>query len=124
MGPRRRPAHHPALNTAIGFATRWGKQSGYVFRCWVVTGLQPAAELPGLAEEVRDINLFGGFFTYHKQGEVTAKLVVPRRQVHWVVKYAPDRHTQSTLWPSGRAVHLYNPDFMGPDHVSNVIMDI
>lgn len=124
MGRRTPPLRHPALRTAIGFATRWGKQSGYVFRCWVITALQPAAELPGLAEEVRDINLFGGLFTYHKQGEVTAKLVVPRRQVNWVVKYGPDRRTLSTPWPSGRAVYLYNPDFMGPDRVSNVITDI
>ena len=89
----------------------------------MITELQPAAELPGLAEEVRDINLFGGFFAYHKQGEVTGKLVVPRRQVQWVVKYGPDRRTLNTSWPSGPAVHLHNPDFISPDRVSNVIGD-
>jgi len=125
LGPRRPPLHHPALHTAIGFATRWGRQAGYVFRCWVITGLQPAAELPGLAEEVRDLNLFGGFFAYHTQGEVTAKLVVPRRQIHWVVKYGPNRRPVNTSWPTvGARMHLYNWDFVTPDLVSNFIADI
>jgi hypothetical protein len=74
------PVRYKALRTALNFGTDAGRRSGYVFRCWVVTGLKPAAELPGLAEEIRDLNLFANFFVYHRQGEVTAKLVVPRRQ--------------------------------------------
>jgi hypothetical protein len=87
----------------------------------VVTGLKPAAELPGLAEEIRDLNLFADFYAYHRQGEVTAKLVVPRRQIEWVVKFGPDLQPARASWTASGKNHLNNGDFVGPERVSNVI---
>jgi hypothetical protein len=115
------PLRHPALRTALRFATKGGKQFGYVFGCWVITGLKPAPELPGFAEEIRDLNIFANFYSYHCQGEVTAKLVVPRRQVQWVMKF--DRHLRpaAASWTSPRNHYLGNGDFLDPERVSNVI---
>jgi hypothetical protein len=42
-GSTKPPIRYPALRTAMRFATKGGTQSGYVFKCWVVTGLKPAA---------------------------------------------------------------------------------
>jgi hypothetical protein len=87
----------------------------------VVSGLKPAAELPGLAEEIRDLNLFANFYTYHRQGEVTAKLVVPRRQIEWVIKFDHDLQPAKTFWTASGRNYLNNGDFVGPERVSNVI---
>ena len=110
----------PALATATRFATRRGRTPGYLFRLWVVTSPKPAADIPGLAEDVRDLNLFSKFHRYHSQGEVTAKLYVPRRQVAWVMKIDPMGHPLAASWP-GSANMLVNPDFVDPDAVSNLI---
>jgi hypothetical protein len=88
-----------------------------------VTGLKPAAELLGLAEEVRDLNLFANFFAYHRQGEVTAKLVVPRRQIERVMKFDRHLNAEAAAW-SGGGSSFYNPNFISPSRVSNVIEEI
>lgn len=110
----------PALATATRFATRRGKTSGFIFRLWVVTSPKPAAEVPGLAEDVRDLNLFSKFHRYHQQGEVTAKLYVPHRQVAWVMKVDALGNPVDASWHGGGNMYV-NPDFVQPDAVSNVI---
>ena len=119
----RPPVRYPALRTALDFATNGGTASGYVFRCWVVTGLKAVPELPGTAEEVRDLNLFANMYTYHCEGEVAAKLVVPRRQVQWVLKVGANTKPARAIWiPKGRPKRaLLNQDFVHPDRASNVI---
>jgi hypothetical protein len=117
------PIRYPAIQTALNFATNGGKVAGYVFRCWVIAGLQPAAELPGLAEEIRDLNLFAGFYTYHYEGEIAAKLVVPRRQIQCVVKFDRDLTPAPAGWPSGGS-RMDNSDFIPPDRLSNIIQEI
>lgn len=110
----------PALGTAMRFATNWGKSAGYVFRLWVVTSPKPAADIPGISEDVRDLKLFSGFHRYHYQGEVAAKLYVPRRQVAWVMKVDKLGDPVDASWSGGDSV-LTNPDFVAPHAVSNVI---
>lgn len=110
----------PALATALNFATHRGRTPGYVFRLWVVTSPKPAADIPGLAEDVRDLNLFSSFHPYHYQGEVTAKLYVPRRQIAWVMKVDALGDPDDGTWAGGGSVFA-NPDFVAPDAVSNVI---
>ncbi|MFD1765269.1 hypothetical protein ACFSAG_00235 [Sphingorhabdus buctiana] len=110
----------PALATALNFATRGGRTPGYIFRLWVVTTPKPAADIPGLAEDVRDLRLFSGFHKYHYQGEVTAKLYVPRRQVAWVMKVDARGDPLDASWTGGDSV-IANTDFIAPHAVSNVI---
>jgi hypothetical protein len=117
------PRRIPAFRTALDFATRGGNTSGYVFRCWVITGLKPTPELPGSAEEVRDLNLFARMYTFHEEGEVAAKLFVPRRQVQWVMKFGSNNTPTQAAWTVGGRVNdaFYNVDFVHPDRASNVI---
>ncbi len=117
------PIRYAALRTALDFATDGGRTSGYVFSCWVITGLKPVPELPGFAEETRDLNLYANLYQYHYEGEVTAKLIVPRRQVQWVLKVGPNLQPVRASWtPGGVPIRAHsNRDFVFPDRVSNVI---
>jgi hypothetical protein len=101
-----------ALQTALEFATESGRTSGYVFRLWVLVSPKPAPELPGFAEEVRELNLFRQYATFHHEGEVAAKLYVPARQIEWVEKF--DSSLQR-LW------RRRNPNFVPPERISNVL---
>jgi hypothetical protein len=101
-----------AWETALDFATRSGTQSGFVYRLWVLVSPKPAPELPGFAEEVRELNSFDTFAQFHHEGEITAKLFVPARQIEWVEKYDRDL---SLLW------RARNPDFVPPERVSNLL---
>lgn len=122
-GPHAVPINYAALRTALDFATNGGTVPGYIFRCWVITGLKPAPELPGIAEETRDLNLYANLYHYHDEGEVTAKLIVPRRQVHWVLKVGSNLRPLHAAWtPAGGPIRAnLNPDFVIPDRVSNII---
>jgi hypothetical protein len=58
-----------------------------VFNLWVLVSPKAAAELPGFAEEVRELNLFTQYAVFHDEGEVAAKIFVPSRQIQSVEKY-------------------------------------
>jgi hypothetical protein len=109
----------PAWSTAVDFATRSGTQDGYVFECWVMLPPNPAPELPGFAEDVRDLNLHRNVAYWHEQGEIAAKLGIPRRQIRRVLKYGPDLKPQA-LAGCSPADGLFNPDFVAPERVSNI----
>jgi hypothetical protein len=101
-----------ALQTALEFATESGSRPGYVFRMWVLVSPKPAPELPGFAEEVRELNLFAQYAPFHYEGEVAAKLYVPARQIEWAEKY-DEKLRRQWRWP--------NPRFVPPERVSNVL---
>jgi hypothetical protein len=103
---------YKALQTALEFATESGRKPGYVFRMWVLVSPKPAPELPGFAEEVRELNLFNQYATFHYEGEVTAKLYVPARQIEWVEKFDAKLSSQ---W------RVRNATFVPPERVSNVL---
>jgi hypothetical protein len=102
-----------ALQTALEFATLSGQTNGYVFRMWVLVSPKPAPELPGFAEEVRELNLYQQFCVYHREGEIAAKLFVPARQIASVQKF------DANLQPIGSP--YLNKDFVPPERVSNVL---
>lgn len=103
---------YPALDTALEFATDSGRCDGYVFRMWVLVSPKPGPELPGFAEEVRELNLFRQFALYHYEGEIAAKLFIPARHIEWAIKY--DRGLrQINRWN--------NPGFVPPQRISNVL---
>jgi hypothetical protein len=120
QGPGMPPVTYPAVATATEFATTWGSTPGFIFSLWVITAPKPAADVPGLAEELRDLKRFPSFYEYHREGEIAAKLYVPRRQVEWVMKLDPLGNPIAASWSGGGSI-LENPDFVTPDAVSNVI---
>ena len=101
-----------ARETALDFATQSGTCNGFVFRLWVLVSPKPGPELPGFAEEVRELNLFQQFAVFHWEGEVAAKLFVPARQIEWVEKYDSNLNLMS---------RRSNADFVAPERISNVL---
>jgi hypothetical protein len=110
----RTPIRHRAWTTALDFATGGGTGDGYVFECWVQLPGNPAPELPGFGEEVRNLNLHGRFARWHHQGEIAAKLVVPPRQIRRVLKFT------ISLKQLSFAAGAFNPQFVPPERVSNI----
>lgn len=109
----RLPIHHHAWTTALDFATNGGTDEGYVFACWVQLPGNPAPELPGFGEEVRNLNLHQRFAWWHHQGEIAAKLVVPPRQIQRVMKFT--RTLRQIPLAGG-----WNTQFVPPERISNI----
>jgi hypothetical protein len=107
----RHAIHHPAWTTALDFATSGGASDGYVFECWVQLPGNPAPELPGFGEEVRDLNLQPRFAWWHHEGEIVAKLGVPARQIRLVFRFARNQKPVSVM---------INKDFVPPERISNI----
>jgi hypothetical protein len=103
---------YPALETALDFATKSGTCAGFVFSLWVLVSPKPAPELPGFAEEVRELNLFKQFGIFHHEGEIAAKLFVPARQIELFKKYDKDLTEIDSF---------LNPTFVPPERISNVL---
>lgn len=112
---------YPALATALRFATDGWTVDGYIFRCWVITAPQVSASIPGLADEVRDLNAYPYFNRYHSQGEITAKLHVPHRQIQSVQKV--DNTGRPIPFHRGTPT-LRNRNFVDPASLSNLVGEI
>lgn len=80
---------HPALRTALVFATEMGRSPGWVFTCYVLLTMNRAARVPGVAEEVRELNHQRPYSHYWSEGEVAAKINVPSRQILCAEHYVP-----------------------------------
>lgn len=106
----------PAWRSAIDFATEWGRSSGYVYRVWTIVTPQPSPEIMNVSDEIRNLNLFDAAWKYQKQGEITAKLVIPPAQIEYVVKVGPDRR------PTG--FRRDNTGFVKPETISNLLVEI
>jgi hypothetical protein len=80
----------PARVTALDFATHQAEIAGYLYVCWVIVAMNPAADVEGLAEEVRELSTYRRYSEYHREGEVTAKLCVPSNQINYWEKWVPE----------------------------------
>jgi len=102
-----------ALCTALQFATtdfpRGGTCPGWVFWCYVLVGLNPAVGVPGVAEEIRELNHARAYSGFYQQGEITAKINVPSAQIYLAERYEPDSDGIPRLTAS-----LPNPGFIHP----------
>ncbi len=58
--------------------------------CYVLVGVRPAPTIPGVAEEVRELKHLRPYSPWYLQGEVTAKVNVPSRQILYATRWAPD----------------------------------
>lgn len=106
---------HPAIRTALSFATDWGNGSGYLYFLWVIVGLTGAVPVQQVAEEVRNLNVYRSWSPYQLEGEVTAKVHIPSLQIQRVECWEPvARGRLRQRW-----VHP-NPAFESPDLISNI----
>jgi hypothetical protein len=103
---------YTALETALSFATNSGTCAGYVFLLWVIVSPKAAPELPGFAEEIRELNIFDQYAVFHDEGEIAAKLFIPARQIQSVEKYGADLVVKWTE---------VNNKFVPPERISNVL---
>lgn len=87
---------HGAFRTALEFACtdytdpRRPPCPGWIFVCYVLVGVRPAPTIPGVAEEVRELKHLRPYSPWYLQGEVTAKVNVPSRQILYATRWAPD----------------------------------
>lgn len=108
---------HPAIDTALGFATSHNSHSGYLFYCWVIVGVKKAPEIRALAEEIRDLNMYHRWSAWQLEGELSAKINIPANQIHRVEKWNPH--------PSGSPIQdksrtILNHKFISPKRISNI----
>ena len=122
LGTATPSVRYKAYTTALEFATNSGRVDGYIYRCWVITAPQVAAELPSIADEVRDLNLFPHFNPYHVEGEIAAKLLVPVAQIQCVLKVSSK--SAPLAWTGHRKALLMNPSFKNPQTISNLIPEL
>jgi hypothetical protein len=109
----------PAWQTAADFATGSGTHAGYIFRCWCVVSPKSVPEIAGVADEVRDLNIFRNFWIFHDEGEIAAKLLVPGCQIQCVHKIGADLKPDGFF--GGIGTRFDNADFVGPDRLSNLL---
>lgn len=112
---------HPAHRTALLFASKFGSLRGecFLFYCWVVVGLRPAAEIRQLSEEVRELNTYRRYSAFQTEGEIAAKIDVPARQIHRFERY------QITDSPNGYPDLNFvdsriNPRYVDPYSIVNI----
>lgn len=109
---------HSALRTALQFATtdfsRGETCIGWVFWCYVLLGSNPAVGVPGVAEEIRELNHGRAYSGWYRQGEVTAKINVPSAQIYLAERYEPDGDGLPRLTAS-----LVNFGFAHPEPLLN-----
>lgn len=106
---------HPAMMTALDFATNGFTMDGYLFHLWTVVGLRPAATVEAMAEEVRELNTYTRYSAFQTEGEIVAKIHIPSNQIHRCEKYslsAVSRGIPDDVW--------YNSHFDDPLLVSNI----
>lgn len=103
-----------AQDIALRFATRWGREPGYLFHCWVLVGLKPAVEIQAVAEEVRELHTYSDWSDFQLEGELTAKLLVPANQIQRWELWDP------AIDPLRRQDHRDNPGFQFPGRLSNI----
>jgi hypothetical protein len=112
---RARNELHPALRTALLFATERAQKPGWVFNCYVLMAMNPAARVPGVSEEVRELNHQRPFSPYWEEGEVAAKINVPSRQILSAEYYVP-AGKGVVEWKGG----YLNREFVHPDCLLNM----
>lgn len=110
----RRNSVYSAVDTALDFATDAGSHPGCLFYGWIVTSLNPAVQLSGVAEAIRDLNVYHRWSPFQLEGEVTAKIHIPSNQIERVEWW--DLSTD----PTDPLDTCMNPGFVAPAPILNV----
>lgn len=105
---------YSAVDTALEFATNAWANPGALYYCWVSVALNPAVEIQGVAEAVRDLNVYHRWSRYQLEGEITAKILIPANQIS-KVEWWNGSHSMSDPQDT-----FLNPSFIDPKVVTNV----
>lgn len=104
---------YSAVDTALDFATRTFSCAGALFMGWVPVALNPAVEIAGVAQAIRDLNVYRRWSPYQLEGEITAKVSIPANQIAEVEWWDPAIDT------SGPRERFTNIGFVSPAPVLN-----
>lgn len=105
---------YSAIDTALDFATDAWNYPGALFYCWVSVALNPAVEIQGVAEAVRDLNVYHRWSRYQLEGEIAAKVHIPANQIS-KVEWWDGSHSKNN------PQHTFtNHSFVDPSVVTNV----
>jgi hypothetical protein len=110
----RRNIVHTARDTAMEFATDFGRAQGecFLFYCWVIVGLAPSVPVRSLAEDVRRLDTYTTYSPYQPDGEIVAKIEVPASQIE---KF---EHYECLTDGHGRLEFRLLGTYDNPNHVS------
>lgn len=118
-----RNPHFPPTYTALRFATRNFTQDGYVFHAYVFLLGRKSIELEEFAEEVRDVNLYTGYYRWHPEGEIVAKIHIPARRIEKAERYGctglAERLDQGEV-PAPEQIFVGNDVYRDPWQYANV----
>lgn len=77
----------PAFMTALQFATANFTTRGFIFYAYLITLGKKAIPLVQVAEEVPHLQLYHHYLSYHREGEIVAKIVIPSPQIEKAEEY-------------------------------------
>lgn len=109
---------YTARRTALQFGSRFGaSDTAYVFVCWVLVAPRKAAEIYGVAEEVRNLAVYSSYSEFADQGEIAAKIHIPANQIARCQKWtrAGDGEPFELEWAAENGNR-----FIAPQRLSNV----
>lgn len=105
---------YSAIDTALEFATDFGRHAGALYFGWIPVSLNPAVQIQAVGEAVRDLNVYHQWSPFQLEGEITAKIHIPANQIErvewWDKRKGRSRHVHS----------LANPHFVPPTPLLNV----
>lgn len=110
----RRNIIYSAVDTALLFATDSWAHPGALFYCWAPVAPNPAVRVAGVAEAVRDLNVYHRWSPYQLEGEITAKVQIPANQINRVEWWDGSQRKD------GPVETYANPNFMDPAPVTNL----
>lgn len=111
---RKRNIVIPPYLTAFNFATKRGRSEGCIFYAYLTTIEKSIVEMQHFAEDVRNYYSYSNFLQYYKQGEITAKIIIPSIQIEKVEGYfGKDTIGKPTFT-------ITNPNYLSPDRLSNI----
>ena len=105
---------YSAIDTALSFATGNGTRPGALFYLWVAVGHNAVVSLPGVAEPVRDLNIYQAWSPYQTEGEIAAKIHISASQIERVEWWDFRKCSTKSIWA------VANRDYVRPELVNNV----
>lgn len=105
---------YSAIDTALDFATDAWARPGALFFGWVPVALNPAVRLAGVAESIRDLNVYHRWSPFQLEGEIAAKVHLPSNQIERVEWWDGSQNRHAPVQ------RFDNPRFVAPDPITNV----
>ena len=108
--------------TALRFATKQYRSTGYIFYCYLLTMGKAVIEMEQFSEEIRELHIYRDYLPYHSQGEIMAKIIIPSVQIEMAVEYngpAAEAALKAKTIPVPTN-RIINTTYLPPEKYSNI----